>query len=306
MGNRNIIYILVIILVSSLLCILVIQKLQIDLLQKNIAIKNTEIVNLTEDKNQIKSLPVFTPIIEDVIGLSSPSYTIIKNNEPVITFNADNALPIASLTKIVTAVVAIENYNLDLKVRIPEECTLIDNSYTKTNFASGETFFLEDLLTATLVSSSADAACAIESLEPHGEFISKMNNLATKLELQNTKFDNTIGIDSDGNYSTVNDLIAVIRYSKQSETLIKLASTETSIIQAINTGSQYKIETTNDLLVKIPGVTGFKTGYTTEAGECLILSYQNKLNNFVFIVLGSDDRFLDTKKMINYVQSTYN
>ena len=280
------------------------EQIQIDK-DTNANEEKTVLNNETDlDNNQIDTINEV--VSKNILNLSANSGTILKNNQKLLEYNTDTSLPIASLTKIVTALVAIQNYNLDQKVTIPYECTTINAEYAKAGFKAEEVFYLEDLLYALLVSSSADAACAIESLENKGDFIKKMNDLTEVLGLSDTKFDNTIGIDSLNNYSTINDLVKIVNYAKQSETMIKITSTKEIIIRSINTINQYKLNTTNDLLISIPGVSGFKTGYTTQANECLILSYQNKMDNYTFIVLGSVDRFLDTTKMINYVLSESN
>ena len=170
------------------------EQIQIDK-DTNANEEKTVLNNETDlDNNQIDTINEV--VSKNILNLSANSGTILKNNQKLLEYNTDTSLPIASLTKIVTALVAIQNYNLDQKVTIPYECTTINAEYAKAGFKAEEVFYLEDLLYALLVSSSADAACAIESLENKGDFIKKMNDLTEVLGLSDTKFDNTIGIDS--------------------------------------------------------------------------------------------------------------
>ncbi|PIR42614.1 hypothetical protein CO058_03050 [candidate division WWE3 bacterium CG_4_9_14_0_2_um_filter_35_11] len=238
--------------------------------------------------------------------VSAKAYGIfdMKNDSTIYTKNPDLPLPPASVTKVMTAMVAMDEYDLEKPVYIPAKCTNINAS--KVGFVARDVLSLEDVLYGLLVRSGADAACALANLYNETDFIDKMNQKANEIGMEKTIFENPIGLDSDKiQLSTVNDLEKLTKYSLKYGVFRKIVGTkEVKLVSLTNTNRTYKIKNTNDLLFTIPGTVGVKTGFTTGARECLIYLYEDKSSQYLIIVLGSEDRFGDTTKLINWTKES--
>lgn len=236
--------------------------------------------------------------------VSAKAYGIfdMKKDASIYTKNPDFQLPPASVTKVMTAIVAMDQDDLGMPVQIPENCTKINAS--KVGFVANEVLTLEDVLYGLLVRSGADAACALANLYNETDFIDKMNQKANEIGMEKTIFENPIGLDSDTfQFSTVNDLEKLTKYSLKYGVFRKIVGTKEITLRSLtNPNRTYKIKNTNDLLFTIPGTVGVKTGFTTGARECLIYLYEDNDNQFLIIVLGSEDRFGDTTKLINWTK----
>jgi D-alanyl-D-alanine carboxypeptidase len=242
----------------------------------------------------------FKPSIESPI-LNAKAYLVmdVKNDKVLVSENADMQLPPASLTKIMTAIIAMEEYNLSKSVVIPEKCIGLNG--TSIGLQLNEVFTLEDLLYGLLVKSGADAACAIANISSEEEFLQKMNDKAKSIGLENTIFQNEIGLDAENNQLTsVNDIKKLSLYALKISTFRKIIGTKNAVIKNLVTGQTYSFVNTNDLLFSIPGTVGIKTGLTERAGQCLSYLYQNKDREIMIVILGSQDRFGDTKTLLNW------
>jgi len=215
--------------------------------------------------------------------------------------NPDQILPPASVTKVMTAVIALENYSLNKPVVVPEDCTKLNGS--SVGFTPNEVFTMQDMLYGLLVRSGADAACSIANIDDPGVFVKKMNQKADELGMKNTTFQNEVGFDAvNEHFSTVNDLEKLTLHALKSGVFRKIVGTEKITIKSLNPGIEHSISNTNDLLFTIPGTVGVKTGFTDAAGECLIFLHENRGQEFLIIILGSEDRFGDTSKLLLWAQ----
>lgn len=216
--------------------------------------------------------------------------------------NPSQRLQPASLTKIMTAIVAMDYYNEDSVV-----------SVTNGSRAEGSTADLKlndkmlanDMLYALLVPSGNDAAVTLAENYPGGynAFIGKMNQTATKLGLVNSHFSNVSGVENTNHYTTAYDITEMAIYALQRPIFRNIVSTKKITLKSLK-GHFYPLETTNLLLGK-PGILGVKTGWTPAAGECLV-TYADKNNHpIVSSVLGSNDRFGETEKLLNWVYTNY-
>lgn len=229
----------------------------------------------------------------------------LKNNAEfveVTTKNRNQILPMASITKLMTALVALDEYDLDQKITVPAGCVnVIDGS--NVGIEEGQIFSLQDLLYGLLVKSGADAGCAIANLENPTDFVRKMNDKAQELGMYNTKFQNVIGFDAaDQQVSTIDDLKILSEEVLKNSVLRKIIGTQIIDITPQNSPAVYKFETTNDLLKTIPGTIGIKTGYTENAGECLSYLYSDRNHEILIIILGSEKRFEDTQSLLNWTK----
>jgi D-alanyl-D-alanine carboxypeptidase len=218
--------------------------------------------------------------------------------------------PIASLTKLMTAWVVFNYYDLEREVTISKEAVLQEGDFGQ--FKVGQKFLTKELLYPLLMESSNDAAYALSEVIGEDTFVDLMNFEADDLGLKNTHFVNSSGLpleDSDSfNYSTCQDLVKFTVYSLQKKPALLdiLSSGEYNLYTADKVFHQ-KIVNNNKLLTENSHVIGGKTGYTPNAGECLLLLLEapQKSGFLINIILNSDDRFGEMKKLINWIDSNY-
>ena len=207
-------------------------------------------------------------------------------------------LPIASLTKLMTAVVVLDNYNLSDRITINELFNSVFPFYK--GLEVGDTLSVFDFLHMMIIGSCNKSATALSEKIGEEKFVSLMNQKAKEIGMLDTSFVEPAGL-SEKNYSTAEDLVALVKYilsdSKYSK-IIDISRQKEFYLEDVGT-----FENTNQLLAELPDIIGGKTGFTEQAKGCLILIiYNEKSNDYVIdIILGSDDRFLEMKKIINYI-----
>ncbi len=208
--------------------------------------------------------------------------------------NSELKLPIASLTKLMTAVISLNNYDLLKKITISKEADL--QQAMKTDLKLGDVFSTADLLYIMLIESSNKAAYALSEQVGEKEFVALMNQRAKELGLKNTFYADPTGLSSE-NVSTAEDLTGLAKYILKNYPEIAQIS-RTKEYDVPNFG---KIINTNQLLGEIPEIIGGKTGFTTDAKGCLLLVVYNPKGDdyLIYIILGADDRFSEMKKLIN-------
>lgn len=226
----------------------------------------------------------------------------IDTNEVIYQKNADEQIYPASTTKIVSALVIFKHFKL-------EDVITVDNEYPEgqgIGVVAGEQFTVEKLLYALLIYSANDVAEVFAHAYPGGRaaFVDEMNNVSKQYGLQHTQFKNPTGLDEEGHYSSAADLTRLAAIAMKSPLFKRIVSTENSIITTQDARQEYLLTNTNELLGKIPGVLGVKTGFTDKAGESLISEVNREEKNIIVAVLGSKDRFGDTKKLIDWVYAS--
>ncbi len=247
--------------------------------------------------------------------------------------NPETRLPIASLTKIFSALIAIDNVeNLDEAAEV--SAFAVNTEGDSGRLIVGEKLSIKDLLYLMLVPSSNDAAVSLAeyvggiiSDDNAGKdansrikvFIDLLNNKAKSLLLDNTHFSNPAGIISEDNFSSVRDIVKVIRYLYNDNTEESKAalSGKKLIREILKTGeitvyskdrkNIHKVRSTNKLLGVLPDIIGGKTGYTQEAGESLVLivSDPSGRHNIITVVLNASDRFEQSKKLAEWAFNSY-
>lgn len=244
----------------------------------------------------------------------------LETGEVLYQKDADRILPLASLTKVMTALAAIE--------LIPEYTVVnIDKSFLEEEGDSGlfsdEQWRLKDLLDFSLVTSSNDGARAIASVAGaisngsglynigRDDFVEVMNKRAGELGLSRTKFWNETGLDVDeiqsGGYGSARDMVTLFSYVlKNYPELIEATGDETTTLDSLSQNS-HEAENTNQVINQIPGIIGSKTGFTDLAGGNLIVAFNAGLKHPVIVaVLGSsfDGRFEDIVTLARAAQET--
>ena len=211
---------------------------------------------------------------------------------------SDKPLPPASLTKLVTALVLIENPNLDDWVVVSKNATLQEG--TKLHLKHKEQFKAAYLLGAMLIRSANDACVALAEWDAGSEaaFVSKMNAKVADLGLNNTHFTNACGFDGVNHYSTANDLLAIAIAANHQPKIKVWTDMQNYTLQA-KSGKAYKVVTSNMLLGRVDGVDGLKTGYTQKAGKCLIAHGKRNGKEVYLVMLNAPNRWWDADALMN-------
>ena len=165
----------------------------------------------------------------------------------------------------------------------------------------GDVISTDQLLEAMLISSYNDAAYVVANEYGYEEYMALMNDKVKSLGCENTHFENPMGYDSKNHFSTVRDLKTIVNLALKYPSVLEISKKKGANISWISEGSKEEkyIYTTNRLVLDYPNVRGLKTGFTAEAGECLITFYDDmKGDRFVVILLDSEDRFGETENII--------
>jgi len=216
--------------------------------------------------------------------------------------NAYQKRPMASTTKIMTAIVALEYGNLDDVVTVSKNAASIWGSTIK--LTSGEQLTLKELMYGLLMCSGNDAAIAIaEHIGGSVEsFLIMMNNKAKDIGALNTNFTSPHGLDETGHYSTAYDMAIITKYALEIPLFNEIVKTK-----SIQSGKRF-MSNTNEMLTSYEGADGVKTGYTGKAGRCLITSATRDGRRFISVVLfcdSRDQRALSSKKILDYAFENY-
>ena len=218
--------------------------------------------------------------------------------------NSENKMPMASTTKIMTAILALENGDLNSTVSVSPKAASVGGS--SFYLRAGEILTLENMLYGLLLPSGNDAAVAIaEHIGGSQEkFVQMMNKKALELGALNTHFANPHGLDDPEHYTTAKDLAVIAKHAWNYNKFREIVQTKTKEIRDGNYVRQ--IFNTNRLLWQFEGADGIKTGYTGKAGRCLVATASRKGFRLISVVLGSSDHFKDSQKLLDYGFANYN
>lgn len=239
--------------------------------------------------------PSFTAKSYYAIDLDTGKELLQKNE-------SEPALP-ASTTKMATALVALSYYNLEDVFTVDE----VKIEGHKMGLVPGEQITVKNLLYGLLVFSGNDAAEVLAENYPggRGNFIAAMNQLAKQLSLQNTHFTNPVGLDEYLHFSSAKDLVTIAEYGMKNPLFAQMVATKDYQITNVDGKIVHKVENTNELVNKMPGVVGVKTGWTENSGEDLVTLYEHNGHHVMLSVLGSSDRFGETETMLNWIFDNY-
>ncbi len=218
----------------------------------------------------------------------APSGRVLASKDP------DRPMRMASTTKLMTALVAVETGDLSAEIEIRPEWTAVEGSsmYLK----AGERYTLHELLTGLLLASGNDAALAIAEAISGSEaaFVERMNEKAAELGLAHTRFANPHGLDAEGHCSTARDLAVLMGYVLEQDTLRDILGTRLVAIHD-NTFVNH-----NRLLGRCDGVNGGKTGYTKAAGRCLVSSCCREGLELICVTLADPDDWRDHQALYDW------
>lgn len=225
-------------------------------------------------------------------------------NTGIVLFekNANAKLKPASLTKIMTALVAMDYFDEDSVLSVINGQNANGNTV---DLKKGDKLIASDLLYALLVPSGNDAAITLAENYPGGyqAFISRMNSKVAEMRLQNTHFSNVSGVESQNHYTSAYDITMLAKAALSRPQFSSIVSTQKISVKSLK-GNIYPLETTN-LLLGNPGIFGVKTGWTPEAGECLVILAEKDNHPVIISILGSKDRFGEAQTMFNWVFTNF-
>lgn len=213
--------------------------------------------------------------------------------------DSDKRLAPASTTKMMTALIASEVYDPNTIVTVP--FFTVDGQ--KMKLFTGERISIESLLYGTLVDSANDAAEVLSRIYPGGReaFIAYMNIKAKSLGMTQTTFQNPTGLDDPLHESTAHDMTILGEEIMRQPALRQIVGTTSASVTSANGKFAHYFKATNMLLSTVPGVQGIKTGWTEAAHENLVTYVTRDRHSVIIALLGSDDRFGETKKLIDWI-----
>ncbi|MDF2720540.1 MAG: peptidase [Paenibacillus sp.] len=224
----------------------------------------------------------------------------VASGRLIVSKNGDKQMRIASLTKIMTAIVAIEYGKLSDQVVVSGKAAGKEGSsiYLK----AGEQMSLENMLYGLMLRSGNDAATAIAehvggSLEG---FVHLMNEKAAQIGMAHSQFKNPSGLDEEGHYSTANDMAALTAYALRNTVFRTIVKTKTKSAPNPNESWDYRWTNKNKMLSIYDGADGVKTGYTKLAKRCLVSSATQNGQQLAVVTLNDPDDWLDHRKLLDY------
>jgi D-alanyl-D-alanine carboxypeptidase (penicillin-binding protein 5/6) len=228
------------------------------------------------------------------------SAALVKIGDKVVwEQEADQRLPQASLTKIMTALLVLERYQPDAVVTISREAAAARP--TKIGLRAGDKMRLADLLAATLVHSANDACRALADWHSGDEqkFVERMNEKARELGLNDTHFANACGFDAEGHYSTAHDLVVLSEAALKYKTFSRLVNKPQMVIRTVDGRRKFAFRTTNALIGHYDGAMGVKTGFTFKAGPCLVAVSKRNDTRVMIVLLNARNRWPNAKQMFD-------
>jgi len=271
---------------------------------------------------QRKSDDIKSPEI-DVAGAISLYYD--KSGEKILyEKNADESLPIASISKLMTALIVFENYNLEKPMLVTENDIITRTEFR--DFRAWRETSVEEMIYPMIIESNNSAAFALalignrffdieEGVDSVDYFVKKMNEKAREIGLENTNFINPSGLDGRGEYnlSTAREVAIFAKHIiKEKEIIFEISKIPSYSLYSPDRFAQYKIINTNTFLHENKDgwkekIIGGKTGWTYAAYGCLLMVIKSpERNGYVInVVLGAEDRFKEMEKLTDYVFENY-
>lgn len=255
-------------------------------------------------------------VYAEEFNITSKSVILYNMNENKVLYElkSNEKLQIASLTKIMTVITAIEhNDDLNKEVVITNDMLKGISEYTQVGFKEGDRPTIKDLLYGSMLPSGADAvnALAISTSGSINKFVELMNEEAKKLKLNDTLFDNPIGMDSENNYSTASDIAKLLIYSLKNKTFKEVFTAREYKIECLNkTVKTTLVSYSRSYGLDVSQITGAKSGFTDGAGLCLASTSTFDDVNYLLITLGASTKsrsnaVRDSLEIYDYYSTNY-
>lgn len=263
------------------------------------------------EKSEGEVLPKDLPPVPSLDYQASPIYFTaesvlaidLKSGAVLFEKNPDAQLLPASTTKIMTALVALDVYSLDDILRVEA----LQAQGQKMGLVDGEELSVRDLLYGLLVYSANDAGEVLATNYPGGRdaFVEAMNAKAMAFHLENTNFTNPTGLDQDGQVTTARDLVRIATIAMDDPFFAQVVRTKDFVAVSSDGQVKHRLVNINELVGQVDGVLGVKTGWTENARENLVTFVSRDTKDVMIALLGSQDRFGETKALIDWVFANY-
>lgn len=231
----------------------------------------------------------------------------VRSERFLYTKNINDKLPIASITKLMTAIIIIENLSLNDSFTVGAEDINVDGDGADLN--KGEVIRGADLLKIMLIKSSNDATLTFSSnaAKKKINLVVKMNDKSKLIGMLDTKFNDPAGLEDNDSFSTINDLVKLVRYVGKYPIIWDILLTQFADVNSIDGRFSHRLVNTNRLLNQIPNIVGGKTGFTDGAMETMVLEVlvDSGRDQLISVILGSKNRFDETKKLIDWAKNAY-
>lgn len=246
------------------------------------------------DRGELDALKINALVVKD-----------IKAKHVVYSKEGDKKVSPASLTKVLTAILAIKSGKMNHQVTITREMTKVEP--TIANYKRGDVIVMSDLVKAMMIKSDNDAAKAI-AISVGGteeKFIEMMNRYAHSIGMRNSHFSNPCGYDGVDHYTTPNDLLKLTEFAIRNNTFNAICALSEHTYYSQNTHRKFYAYTHNRLLNRYEYAVGVKTGYTNKAGQCLIARAKKGNKDYVIVMMHSkEDRWKTAKNIFEQVLNT--
>jgi len=246
-------------------------------------------------------------IPEPVLEAKAAALFDVRSGRSLYSKNPNQRLPIASVTKLMSALVILDNLDLNDVFTVPAEDINVDGKGA--DFYKNEQLRGADLFKIMLIKSSNDAALAFATAAQKAgiDFVAKMNEKAQAIGMANTRFADPAGLNDQDAFSTASDLVKLVRYAARYDLISQALRTKSATVTSIDSKAVHNLVNTNQLLGQIPDVIMGKTGYTDNALGTMALEVgiNEGRDTIISVILGAKDRFTETKKLIQWSKSAY-
>lgn len=227
------------------------------------------------------------------------AWLVRTNTATVSAYNIDKPLPPASLTKVMTALLVLENYRPGAVVVVSRNAAGATGSRLK--IRAGERYTVENLLLGALLASGNDACLALAEWRDGSEskFVARMNQRAAALGLGQTHFANACGHDAPGHYSTAQDLAKLAEEALKNPVFADMVRRQEARFATVDGTRLLHVKNSNALLGRHPRVIGVKSGYTAKAGTCLIALAELDGVRVLLVMLNAKNRWWDAHAMLD-------
>lgn len=268
--------------------------------------KKSKLIIILAILSSVLTIFLFKPTTVNATSLSQSECSIELNSLRFLNErNKDLKLPMASTTKILTALTVIENFDLNKVITVNKKCTNIEGSsiYLK----EGERLTVKELLYGLMLRSGNDCAeCLASSIIPREKFINLMNETAKNCGAKNSNFVNPHGLHADNHYTTAYDLALITAKAMKNPIFKEIVSTKKINISNEKENYDRVLINKNKLLSFYEGANGVKTGYTKKAGRCLVSSATKNNMTIITVVLNSPQMWERSTELLDYSFNEYN
>lgn len=236
------------------------------------------------------------------VSTSAKAAAVINGDtgEVIYAANADENLPMASTTKIMTALLLCENADLNEEITVTADMLRVEGS--SMGLLAGDRVTYHDLLYGMMLASGNDAAnvTAISIAGTVEKFAEMMNKKAEELGLKSTRFVTPSGLDADGHYTTARELALLAAYALKNEDFAKAAASESAVLNYGNPPYRRSLTNHNKMLKLFDGAVGVKTGFTKKSGRCLVSAARRDGKLAVAVTLNDPDDWNDHANLLDY------